>query len=64
MKIDLSDDQIDSVIVFEMKRHARLLKTNIRDLKNKKTLKKFEKEDLLRFEEVLKSMNIIIGYYS
>lgn len=64
MKIDLTDDQIDDVVLFEMQRHANLLKNHIADLKRrKKKLQKFEKEDLARFEEVLSSMKIIIGYY-
>lgn len=63
MKIDLTDDQIDSIVLYEMQRHSSLLKSNISDLKKRKKLQKFEKEDLARFNEVLKSMNILIGYY-
>lgn len=64
MKINLTDDQIDSVILYEMQRHSSLLKSNISDLKKRrKKLQKFEKEDLARFEEVLESMNVVLGYY-
>lgn len=64
MKIDLTDDQIDSIVLYEMQRHSALLKSNISDLKRRKRkLQKFEKEDLSRFTEVLESMNIIADYY-
>lgn len=63
MKINLTDDQIDDVVLYEMRRHSALLKSNISDLKRKKKLQKFEKEDLARFNEVLESMNILIEYY-
>jgi hypothetical protein len=64
MKINLTDDQIDDVVLYEMKRHSELLKSSISDLKKRRRrLQKFEKEDLARFEEVLKSMNIMLGYY-
>jgi hypothetical protein len=64
MKINLTDDQIDNVVLYEMQRHSELLKSNISDLKRrKKKLQKFEKEDLARFEEVLESMNVLLSYY-
>lgn len=64
MKIELNDDQIDDVVLFETKRHSKLLKQNITELKKrKKNLKKFEKEDLQRFEEVAKALDIVVGYY-
>lgn len=64
MKIDLTDDQIDLVVLFELQRHLALLKSNITDLKRrKKKLRKFEKEDLDRFEEVVRAMKVLVGYY-
>jgi hypothetical protein len=63
MKIELTNDQIDNIVLFEMQRHAALLKSNIISLKRKRKLKKFEKEDLTRFKEVFNSMNILISYY-
>lgn len=64
MKINLTDDQIDDVVLYEMQRHSLLLKSNISDLRRRKRkLQNFEKEDLARFEEVLESMSIILGYY-
>ena len=64
MKIDLTDDQIDLVVLFELQRHSALLKSNIANLKKrKKKLRKFEKEDLDRFEEVSRAMKILVGYY-
>lgn len=64
MKIDLTDDQIDDIVLYEMKRHSKILDSNISDLKKRrKKLQKFEKEDLARYEEVLESMNVMIGYY-
>lgn len=64
MNIKLNDGQIDEVVLFETKRHSKLLKQNIVELKKrKKNLKKFEKEDLQRFEEVAKALDIVVGYY-
>ena len=64
MKISLTDDQIDDVVLYEMKRHSSLLRSNISDLKRRrKKLQKFEKEDLERFVEVLESMIVILDYY-
>ena len=65
MKIKLTDDQIDDVVLFEMKRHFSLLKDAILDLsKKKKKLRQFEKEDLERFKEVSEAIEIVIDYYS
>lgn len=64
MKISLTDSQIDDVVLYEMKRHSSLLKSNISDLKKRrKKLQNFEKEDLTRFEEVFKSMSVVLDYY-
>jgi len=64
MKISLTDDQIDEVVLFEMQRHSKILEASLDSLKRrKKTLRKFEKEDLKRFEEVLEAMKVMISYY-
>ena len=63
MKIDLNDDQIDYIVLMEMKRHSRLLESNISSLKRKRGMKKFEKEDLARYKEVLEAMEVIKSYY-
>ena len=64
MNIELVDDQIDEVVLFEMQRHSKILESSLDSLKKrKKTLRKFEKEDLKRFEEVLKAMKVMISYY-
>ena len=64
MKISLADDQIDEVVLFEMQRHSKILESSVDSLKRrKKTLRKFEKEDLKRFEEVLEAMKVISSYY-
>lgn len=64
MKIEMTDDQVDEVMLFELQRHSALLKSNISDLKRKRKRKKHEQDDLERFEEVRASMKILIGYYS
>jgi hypothetical protein len=63
MKIKLTDDQIDEVVLFEMKRHSELLKSNISSLKRNRHRKKFENEDLERFIEVVKAIDVVAGYY-
>ena len=63
MKIDLTDDQIDDVVLFEMRRHSELLRSNVASLKRKKRREKYENEDLNRFEEVLSAMKVMLGYY-
>ena len=65
MKIRLTDDQIDEVVLFEIKRHSILLKSYVASLdgKKKKELRKFEKEDLARWKEVLGAMKVLAGYY-
>ena len=64
MNIELVDDQIDEVVLFEMQRHSKILESSLDSLKKrKKTLRKFETEDLKRFEEVLKAMKVMISYY-
>jgi hypothetical protein len=64
MRISLSDDQIDSVVVWELKRHSNLLRSNINSLRKRKNLEKFEKDDLKRFREVLFAMNVVSSYYA
>lgn len=63
MKIDLNDDQVDHIVLMEMKRHSELLKSNVASLKRKRGMKKFEKEDLVRYKEVLEAMEVIKSYY-
>lgn len=63
MKIDLTDDQIDDVVLFELKRHSELLKSNVASLKRKRRREKYENEDLERFKEVLSAMKVLLGYY-
>jgi hypothetical protein len=63
MKIDLDDDQIDEIVLFEMQRHSKILESSISSLKRRRNLKKFEKEDLARYKEVLQAMFVISGYY-
>ena len=63
MKIKLTDDQIDEVVLFELQRHSDLLKSNISDLKRKRSRAKYEQEDLERFIEVQAAMNVLLGYY-
>lgn len=63
MKIDLNDDQIDEVVLWEMKRHSELLKSNISSLKRKRRRAKYEQEDLERFLEVHAAMKVLLGYY-
>lgn len=63
MKISLSDDQIDSIILWELKRHSKILKSNIESLRRRKNLEKFEKEDLKRFREVLEAASVVVKYY-
>jgi hypothetical protein len=64
MRISLSDDQVDSVVIWELKRHSKILKSNIDSLRRRKSLEKFEKEDLKRFREVLEAARTVIEYYS
>jgi hypothetical protein len=64
MRISLSDDQVDSVVIWELKRHSKILKSNIDSLSRRKSLEKFEKEDLKRFREVLVAAKTVIEYYS
>lgn len=64
MRINLSDDQVDSIIIWELKRHSKILKSNIDSLKRRKSLEKFEKEDLKRFKEVLAAASLVVDYYS
>jgi len=63
MRIELSDDQIDEVVLFEMRRHSKLLESNVASLKRKRRRKKFEDEDLDRYKEVLSAMKVMLGYY-
>jgi hypothetical protein len=63
IKIELTDDQIDEIVLFEMKRHSELLKSNVASLKKKRRREKYENEDLNRFEEVLSAMKVMLGYY-
>lgn len=63
MKIDLTYDQVDDVVLFEMKRHSEILKSNVASLKRKRRREKYENEDLERFEEVLSAMKVLLGYY-
>jgi hypothetical protein len=64
MRISLSDDQVDSVIIWELKRHSKVLRSNIESLRRRKNLENFEKEDLKRFREVLEAASMVIQYYS
>lgn len=64
MRISLSDDQVDSVVLWELKRHSKILRSNIESLRRRKSLEKFEKEDLKRFRQVLAAAAVVIGYYS
>lgn len=64
MRISLSDDQVDAVIIWELKRHSKVLRSNIESLRRRKNLEKFEKEDLKRFREVLEAATMVIQYYS
>ena len=64
MRISLSDEQVDSVIIWEIKRHSKILRDNIDSLRKRKNLEAFEKDDLKRFREVLASMNVVLSYYS
>ena len=64
MNIDLTDDQIDSIVLQEFTRHSKVLEGHIKELsKRKKKLKKFEKEDLARYREVFSAMKVMLGYY-
>jgi len=63
MKIDLTDGQVYSVVVREIKSHRNFLKREIRVLSGKKNAKSYEKDDLARFREVAKAMDIIVSYY-
>lgn len=63
MRIRLSDDQVDAVVLWELKRHSKVLRSNIESLRRRKNLEKFEKEDLKRFREVLEAAATVIGYY-
>ncbi|NDC38698.1 MAG: hypothetical protein EBZ48_11680 [Proteobacteria bacterium] len=63
MKIELTDDQIDNVVLFELRRHSELLKSNVASLKRKRSREKYENEDLERFREVLSAMKVMLGYY-
>ena len=64
MRINLSDDQVDSIVIWELKRHSKILRSNIESLKRRKSLEKFEKEDLKRFKEVLDAASLVVDYYS
>jgi len=64
MKINITDDQTDSIVIWELKRHSKVLKSNIDSLKRRKSLEKFEKEDLERFKKVLAAASLIVEYYS
>lgn len=64
MRISLSDEQVDSVIIWEIKRHSNILRSNIDSLRKRKSLEGFEKDDLKRFREVLNAMNVVLNYYS
>lgn len=64
MRIKLSDEQVDSLIIWELKRHSKVLRSNIESLRRRKNLEKFEKEDLKRFREVLEAASLVIQYYS
>lgn len=63
IKIELTDDQIDEVVLFELTRHSELLKSNVASLKKKRRREKYENEDLERFQEVLSAMKVLLGYY-
>jgi len=65
MKINLTDDQINEVVLFELQRHSVLLESNVDSLKSKKKkdLRKFEKEDLAGWKEVLAAMERLVEYY-
>lgn len=63
MRISLSDDQVDAVVLWELKRHSKILRSNIESLRRRKNLEKFEKEDLKRFREVLEAASTVIEYY-
>lgn len=63
IKIELTDDQIDDVVLDEMKRHSELLKSNVSSLKRKRSRASYEQEDLERYTEVLEAMKVIFGYY-
>ena len=64
MRIKLSDEQIDSVVIAELRRHSKILKSNIDSLKRRKNLERFEKEDLKRFRQVLDAASVVVDYYS
>lgn len=64
MKIELNDDQIDEIVLQELRRHSCLIESNLKDLKRRKKLLKFEKEDKKRFEEVLDAIKIVKDYWS
>lgn len=63
MRISLSDEQVDAVVIWELKRHSKILKSNIDSLKRRKSLERFEKDDLKRFSEVLAAASLVVEYY-
>lgn len=63
ISIDLNDDQVDQIVLDEIRRHSELLKSNIASLKRKRRREKYEQEDLERYSEVLSAMKVMIGYY-
>ena len=46
MKIELSDGQIDEVVLFELQRHSDLLMFNIANLNRKRSKSEYEQEDI------------------
>ena len=63
MNIELSDGQIDEVVLFELQRHSDLLMFNIANLNRKRSKSEYEQEDLDRFVEAQAAMKVLLGYY-
>lgn len=63
MQIDLTPEQVYSIVVSELKLHSTSIKRECRLISGKKKAKDYEKQDLERLREVLAAIDVIVGYY-
>lgn len=63
MKVDLTPEQVYSIVVSELKQHSLSIKKECRLISGKKNAKYYEKQDLARLREVLAAIDVIVDYY-
>jgi hypothetical protein len=63
MKIEIDDEMMDKLVCARLFKDYELLKSDIRNLKDTKDLKPYQKEDLKAHKKYKKAMATLLEYY-